>query len=147
MKLPRLRVFLLALALLVAGLATPSPAQTSDVSSAEIQRLQDTVNDMSRDIAQARDRDARLGSQLQRELDQPRDEVTYLRVTAQKTEPITRSEYQNLSDRIDNIRSRARADGSTPPTGARTGDDRASSPTTPAGTAGRAVTADEIPVG
>jgi hypothetical protein len=149
MKLPRLCIPLLALAL-TAGAAAPALAQRSDVSSADIQRLQDNIKDASRDIAQARNRDASLGTQLQRELDEARDEATYLKVKAQKNEPIARSEYQDLSDRVENIRSRARGDSSggyTPPPSARTGDDRASYPATPTGTASGTVSANEIPVG
>jgi len=147
MTLPRLCVPLLALAL-TAGSSMPALAQRSDVTTADIQRLQDNINEVSRDIAQARNRDSSLGSQLQRELDEARDEATYLKVKAQKNEPIARSEYQDLSDRVENIRSRARGDSSggyTPP--ASTGDNRASYPTTPAGAAGRLPTANEIPVG
>ena len=46
---------LLALAL-TAGFARPSAAQTpaSDVTTADIQRLQDSLNEASRDITQAR---------------------------------------------------------------------------------------------
>jgi hypothetical protein len=148
MKLPRFCIPLLALAL-VAGVATPSLAQGSDVSSADIQRLQDTISDVSRDVAQARTRDGSLGSQLQGELDDARDQVTYLKVKAQKNEPISRSEYQDVRDRIENIRSRARGDstgGYTPPPSSRTGDDHVSYPTTPTGTAGRTSNSHEIPV-
>jgi len=152
MKLPRLYIPLLAL-VLSAGAATSVLAQRSDVSTGDIQRLQDNINEASRDIAQARNRDSSLGSQLQRELDDVRDEATYLKVKAQKNEPIARSEYQDLSDRVENIRSRARGDSSggyTPPPSSRSGDDRASyptTPTTPTGTTGRAATVNEIPVG
>jgi hypothetical protein len=140
MKLSRLCIPLLALAL-TAGVATPSLAQRSDVSSADIQRLQDSINEASRDIAQVRSRDWSLSSQLQSELDDARDEAIYLKVKARKNEPIAHNEYSDLRDRVENIRSRARGDSSggyTPPASARTGDDRVSYPTTPTGTwAGR----------
>src|SRR5262245_51416175 len=147
MKLPRFYIPLLALAL-TAGMATPSLAQRSDVSSADIQLLQDTISDVARDVAQAGTRDQSLGSQLRGELDDARDQVTYLKVKAQKNEPISRSEYQDVRDKIENIRSRARGDstgGYTPPPSARTGDDRVSYPTT-TGTTGRTSNQHEIPV-
>jgi hypothetical protein len=99
-------------ALLLAGLLTAAAdaaAQTS-VTSADIQRLQDSIYDASRDVAQARGRDTALASQLQAELDDARDEAIYLKVKLRKNEPITRSDYADLRDRIEDIRSRARGD-------------------------------------
>src|SRR5262245_3110634 len=147
MKLPRLCVPLLALTL-SAGVVTPALAQRSDVSSADIQRLQDSINDASRDVAQARSRDWSLGSQLQNELDDARDEAIYLKVKARKNEPVATGELQDVRARVENIRSRARGDsngGYTPPASARTGDEGVSYPTT--GTVGRTQNANEIPVG
>jgi hypothetical protein len=148
MKLPRLYIPLLALTL-AAGVAAPALAQRSDVSTTDIQQLQDRINDASRDVAQVRSRDWALGSQLQNELDDARDEAIYLKVKARKNEPIARSEYQDVRDKVENIRSRARGDsngGYTPPASARTGDEGVSYPTTPTGTA-RTQNAHEIPVG
>jgi hypothetical protein len=149
MKLPRLCIPLLAL-MLAAGVATPALAQRSDVSSADIQQLQDSINEASRDVAQVRSRDWSLGSQLQNELDDARDDAIYLKVKARRNEPVARSEYQDVRDKVENIRSRARSDsngGYTAPASARTGDDRVSYPTTPTGTVGRTQNAHEIPVG
>jgi len=145
---------LLALAL-TGGFTQTSIAQSSrsDVTTADIQRLQDSINDVSREIAQVRSRDWSLGSQLQTELDEARDEAIYLKVKARKGEPIARNEYSDLRDRIENIRTRARGEGSggyTPPAGSRTGDDRSTYPTSspaPAGTIGRSSNPNEIPVG
>jgi len=136
----------LAVLTLALGLAAPAAAQ-STVTSADIQRLQDTIYDASRDIAQARSRDAVLGSQLQAELDDARDETIYLKVKLRRNEPIARSEYIDVRDRIDNIRSRARGDsagGYTPPAGSRS---EAVPPPAPARTTGRAQNPNEIPVG
>lgn len=117
----------------------PLPA----VTSADVQRLQDNIYDASRDVAEARARDAALGSQLQGELDDARDEAIYLKVKLRKNEPIARSEYVDLRDRIENIRGRARGEttgGYTPPVGS-TSESR-SRPTTTTGRANR----NEIPV-
>jgi hypothetical protein len=156
MKLTSLGPVLLALTLV----AVPASAQ-SDVTSADIQRLQDTIYDASRDIAQARGRDGALGSQLETELDEARDEATYLRVKLRKHEPIAGSEYLDLRERIENIRSRARGDstgGYTPPPSRpsaedpwpdrRSTDDRRSTPTpSPTPTIGRSQSDDDVPVG
>ena len=140
MKLLRL----LGAAILVAGVAAPARAQSS-VTSADIQRLQDVTYEASRDVAQARTRDAVLASQLQAELDDARDEVIYLKVKLRRNEPISRGEYNDVRDRIENVRSRARGDsagGYTPPAGSR------SEPVaTPAPTSGRSQNPNEIPVG
>jgi hypothetical protein len=136
-------------------LATPAAAQS--VTNSDIQRLQDTIYDASRDVAQLRSRDSATASQLQAELDDARDETVYLKVKLRKNEPISRSDYSDVRDRIDNIRSRARGDsaGGYTPSGVGIGDDRRS--TSPAGTpsgsgsgvgtVGRSQNPNEIPVG
>jgi len=139
---------------LSAGVARPAAAQS--ITNSEIQRLQDTIYDVSRDISQLRSRDQATATQLQAELDDARDEAVYLKVKLRKNETISRSEYADVRDRIDNIRSRARGDstgGYTPSSGVGIGDDRRS--TTPSdtgsgsgvGTVGRSQNANEIPVG
>jgi hypothetical protein len=117
-KIIKLIRFWGALAIALALLSGHSHAQS--VTTTDIQRLQDALYDASRDLAQVRGRDAGLASQLQTELDDLRDEVTYLRVKLRKNELITRSEYQNLRDKIEELRARARGDApsrSTPSTG------------------------------
>ena len=99
-------------AVLVAGALTTAAGQAA-VSSADIQRLQDTIYDASRDLGQTRTRDRALASQLEGELDDARDEAIYLKVKLRKHEPIARSEYSELRDRIEGIRSRARNDATT----------------------------------
>jgi hypothetical protein len=117
-------VLTLALAFATAAPRPATAAQSStSVTTADVQHLQDSIYDASRDIAQARSRDAALASQLQAELDDARDEATYLKVKLRRNEPIARVEYSDLRDKIDNIRSRARGDSSggyTPPAGSRT---------------------------
>src|SRR2546428_5266934 len=138
---------LLALAL-TGGFPQPTSliAAQADVTTADIQRLQDNIYDVSRDIAQARTRDASLASQLQAELDDARDEATYLKVKLRKHEPIARYEYSDLRDRIENIRTRARSDsvgGYTPPPGSPAHDHT----TSPTDTAGREAHPHEVPLG
>jgi hypothetical protein len=93
---------------LMAGLARPAAAQS--VTSSDIQRLQDTIYDTSRDVSQLRGRDAQLASQLQGELDDLRDETVYLKVKIRKSEPVARTDYTDLRDRIDRVRARARGE-------------------------------------
>jgi hypothetical protein len=110
------RVVFGGLFLLVASLLAPSHALAqSGVSDSDIQRLQDQIYDASRDVGQLRSRDAALASRLERELDDLRDETIYLKVKLRKKEPLARSEYSDLRDRIDDVRSRARGESRPAP--------------------------------
>ena len=128
------------------GLSRPVLAQ-SVVTNADVQHLQDDIYSASRDVAQVRGRDAALAAQLQAELDDARDEATYLKVKLRKNEPIPRSDYVDLRNTIENIRGRARGDsagGYTPPAASGTTDrDRAR----PSGSVARTAAANEVPVG
>ena len=101
----------LLLGVIITGLALPAAAQQSTtVTQADIQRLQDNVYLADRDVTQARSRDAARATQLQTELDDLRDEVVYLKVKLRKERTLARSEYADVRDRIEDLRSRARGD-------------------------------------
>ena len=105
----------LLLGVLIIGLAAPVAAQQSTtVTQADIQRLQDNVYLADRDLSQARGRDAARATQLQAELDDLRDEVVYLKVKLRKERTLSRSEYADVRDRIDDLRSRARGESASP---------------------------------
>ena len=153
MKLMVSGPWLLTLALAFAT-AAPRPAtaaqSSTSVTTTDVQHLQDSIYDASRDIAQVRSRDATLASQLQAELDDARDDATYLKVKLRRNEPIARVEYSDLRDKIENIRCRARGDSSggyTPPTGSRTEPSRGDRDTWPSSpTTVRGRRPNEIPV-
>lgn len=131
----------LAVVLALAG----AQAQAQTITTTDIQRLEDSVYDATRDVAQLRSRDSSLAAQLQSELDELRDEVVYLRVKLRKHEAVTRSDYADLQSRIESIRSRARGEApgrsssstGTSGTTARSGSSRSSSSADP----------NEVPVG
>ena len=123
------RVFSLLVLSLVLGLGTAS-AQNQSVSATDVQRLQDALADASRDISGATVRDAALGARLEGELNDLRDETAYIRVKLRKKEPVARTDYFDLRDKIDDLRTRARGEGSRPSSGAA----RTSSLDVPAGT-------------
>jgi TolA-binding protein len=105
----------LLLGVLIIGLAAPVAAQQSTtVTQADIQRLQDNVYLADRDLSQARSRDAARATQLQAELDDLRDEVVYLKVKLRKERTLSRSEYADVRDRIEDLRSRARGESPSP---------------------------------
>ena len=107
-------------ALVVTALAAPAGAQ--NVTQVEIQRLQDSIFQASTDVSQLRGRDASRAGQLQTELDDLRDEVIYLKVKLRKDRTLARTEYADVRDRIEDLRSRARDDARyssyTPPAAA-----------------------------
>jgi hypothetical protein len=94
------------------GSAALSAAQSQTVTQTDIQRLQDALADATRDVSTARAGDAALAARLETELNDLRDETAYLRVKLRKGESIARSDYFDLRDRIDDLRSRARGDSS-----------------------------------
>jgi hypothetical protein len=103
-----------ALAALVAiALAAPAAAQ-STVTQADIQRLQDNTYLAERDITQLRGRDSTRATQLTAELDDLRDEVIYLKVKLRKERSLARTEYADVRDRIEDLRTRARGDATGP---------------------------------
>ena len=110
----RHRALLAAVALAI--IAAPAYAQqSSTVTQADVQRLQDNVYLADRDVSQLRSRDATRATQLGTELDDLRDEVVYLKVKLRKERTLARSEYADVRDRIDDLRSRARGETTAPP--------------------------------
>ena len=98
-----------AAALFVTSLAAPAMAR-QNVTPADIQRLQDNAYQASTDLSQLRSRDASRAGQLQAELDELRDEVIYLKVKLRKERSLARTEYADVRDRIEDLRTRARGD-------------------------------------
>jgi hypothetical protein len=107
-------------AALLLAFAASAPAQSSRITQADVQKLQDSVYLAERDISNLRTRDSGRATQLQGELDDLSDEVIYLRVKLRKERTLAQSEYNDVQTRIEAVRSRAR------------GDDRVSSAPTPA---------------
>jgi hypothetical protein len=138
-------------------LAFPAPARAqAAVTTTDIQRLQDSITDAAHDVAQTRERAAGLASQLQSELDEARDELTYLRVKIRKNEPVERDEYAGLRDRIGDIRARARGEAApsvhregtyTPPAGISDTPSDGRDADRPVPTTGHSINAHEISVG
>jgi hypothetical protein len=91
------------------GSAATLAAQVS-MTPADIQRLQDSVYDAGVDVSRLRGRDANLADSLQRELDELREEVIYLKVKLRKESKVSRTEYSDVRDRLDRLRSEARGE-------------------------------------
>src|SRR5262245_9668749 len=97
-------------AVVAAALALPSAAAAQAITQTDIQRLQDNIYLADRDVSQLRTRDSARASQLTSELDDLRDEVVYLKVKLRKDRTLARTEYADVRDRIEDVRSRARGD-------------------------------------
>jgi hypothetical protein len=103
-----MKVWFIAAAIAFVSIATA--AAQSQLTQADIQRLQDAVYDAGGDISRLRDRDPKLAESLQRELDELREEVIYLKVKLRKESSVPRAEYSSVRDRIDRVRSEARGE-------------------------------------
>ncbi len=101
-----LRVAVTACALMIAA---PGRAQTT-VTTSDIQRLQDDVYQAGSEISRMRSNDTAEASRLQGQLDDLRDEVVYLKVKLRKEGRVSASEYADVRDRVQDLRSRARGE-------------------------------------
>jgi hypothetical protein len=125
-------VFPLVLVTLLGSAISVGAQQGQTVTQTDIQRLQDAIADATRDVSASRARDAALSSRLESELNDLRDEVAYIRVKLRKNETVSRTDYFDLRDRIDDLRSQARGDApaSRPGGGSSTATTRSSAPYT-----------------
>ncbi|MFN2446260.1 MAG: hypothetical protein ABR606_11870 [Vicinamibacterales bacterium] len=87
-----------------------APAAAQDMSSADVERLQETVNDIGTDIATLRRRDAAAARTLQSQLDELQEEVIYLKVKQRKERNVPRAAFLDVRDQLENLRGRARGD-------------------------------------
>ena len=91
-------------------LAPVAAAAQTTVSSNDIQRLQDDVYQAGSDLSRLRGTNPDLAARLQRDLDDLRDEVVYLKVRLRKEGSVPRAEYTDVRDRLQALRSEARGE-------------------------------------
>ena len=91
-------------------LAVALPARAQTVTSADIQRLQDQVYQAGGDVSRLRSSNPDAASRLQSDLDDLRDDVVYLKVKLRKEGSINRTEYTDVQNRLQDLRSKATAD-------------------------------------
>ena len=108
-----MKIFLrgFAVAAFMTAFAAPAPylfaaPQAATASTNDIDQLEDSLLSASDEIEALRATNPTLAGQLSDELADIRDEATYLRVKSRK-EPVARSEYLSVRDRIDTLRARA----------------------------------------
>lgn len=100
-------MFRLALATTLLAFTTSIAAQ--DVTSADLQQLQDDAASLTTEVAQARGRDASRAGELDRELTEAQDDIAYLRGKLRREGRVSQKEVSDVRTRLDGIRTRAQA--------------------------------------
>jgi hypothetical protein len=121
----------------VAVLAGPAAAQ--DMTASDLTRLQQTADQIDVDLAQLRQRDRAAARAMTGELADLEEEIIYLKVKMRKERSVARFEYNDVRDRLENLRSRVRGDATSgyyggTPSDTSTTTTTASPGTVPAGT-------------
>jgi hypothetical protein len=102
--MPRsVRSLLMAVAA-VALLATSAAAQ--EMTTSDLQRLEQTADRIGDDIVNLRSRDRTAARALQAELTELQDEVTYLKVRFRRERSVPRAHYVDVRDRLEDLRGR-----------------------------------------
>lgn len=102
--MPRSVRHLLVAIAAVAMLAGSAVAQ--DMTTSDVQRLQQTADQIGADIVKLRQRDRAAARALQAELDDLEEEVIYLKVKHRREGTVSRSDYTDVRDRLENLRAR-----------------------------------------
>jgi hypothetical protein len=88
----------------VAILATSAAAQ--DMTTSDVTRLEQMVDQIGTDLVQLRQRDRAAARALQAELSDLEEEVIYLKVKLRRERSVSRADYMDVRDRLENLRSR-----------------------------------------
>jgi hypothetical protein len=98
------------LMVLAAAALLSGTAAGQDMTSSDVARLQQTVDQIGSDLVTLRQRDRNAARTLQAELTDLEEEVIYLKVKLRRERSVPRAEYVDVRDRLDNLRQRARGD-------------------------------------
>ena len=101
-------------------LPTSGNAQTN-MTTSDVQRLQDEVTQASSELSRLRSSNPDLANRLSPELEEIREEVIYLKVKLRKESTVPRSEYHATRDRIDAFMGKVRNGGTGATTTTRPG--------------------------
>jgi hypothetical protein len=91
----------------VAVFAALAGAQQTPVTAAELARLDSTIVDIERQLVNLKKTDLTLASEVERSLNDLRDEAAYLRVKLRREGSVTRTDYNSVRDRLETLRLRA----------------------------------------
>jgi hypothetical protein len=101
-------------------LPAPGAAQTN-MSSGDVQRLQDELSQLESELSRLRSSSPDQASRLSAEFEEISDEVIYLRVKLRKEGNVPRSAYHATRDRIDALLGKIRGGGTASATATRSG--------------------------
>jgi hypothetical protein len=88
-------------------------ASAQDMTSADVTRLQQSVDQIGSDLAKLQTTDRTAARAMQSELTDLEEEVTYLKVKLRKERVVSRSDYMDVRDRLDDLRSRVNGTNSS----------------------------------
>ena len=111
----RLLVAVAAVVLLVG----PAAAVAQDMTASDVTRLEQMVDQIQSDLVQLRQQDRVRARALQAELMTLDEEVTYLKVKQRRERVVSRADYMDVRDRLEDLR--ARVSGTDTYTGSGTG--------------------------
>jgi hypothetical protein len=96
------------LTLLVAALLVSVPAGAqAPVTTADLTRLETAAAAITARVTDLKQTDPTLSAEVEKALAPLQDEIAYLRVKLRREEPVTRTEYSSLRDRLETLRIRA----------------------------------------
>lgn len=81
-------------------------ASAQDMTSSDVTRLQQSVDQIGQDLVKLRTRDRAAARAMQNELTDLEEEVTYLKVKLRRDRVVSRSDYMDVRDRLEDLRSR-----------------------------------------
>ena len=100
------RLMLVGVAAVAALGVSPAWATGQDMTTSDVTRLEQTVDQINSDLVKLRQRDRDAARAMQAELANLDDEVTYLKVKLRKERMVSRSDYMDVRDRLENLRDR-----------------------------------------
>ena len=101
-------------------LVAPTAAAAQDMTTSDVSRLEETVDQIQADLVQLRQRDRVAARALQAELMMLDEEVTYLKVKLRKERFVSRADYMDVRDRLENLRARVSGTEAYPDRGSST---------------------------
>jgi hypothetical protein len=81
-------------------------AVAQDMTTSDVTRMQQTADQIGNDLVKLRQRDRAAARALQSELDDLEEEIVYLKVKLRRERSVTRAEYSDVRDRLENLRDR-----------------------------------------
>lgn len=81
-------------------------AAAQDLNATDINRLEQTVDQIATDLVQLRQRDRVAARALEAELTNLEEEVIYLKVRLRRERSVPRADYNDVRERLENLRSR-----------------------------------------